>query len=283
MESLQVLAQEPVIRLGAFLGVFVLMALWEAAAPRRRRAFDRGARWPHNLALLALDAALLRIVAPGLAVAVALAGEAAGWGLIPQLGLPGWAGILLAVVLLDLAVYFQHVVFHAVPALWRLHRVHHSDVDFDVTTATRFHPVEMLLSMGIKVAAVAALGAPAVAVLAFEVLLNAAAVFNHANARLPDGLDRWMRRLVVTPDMHRVHHSIVRAERNSNFGFNVPWWDRLFGTYRAQPAGGHEAMTLGDPGFRTRADLRLDRLLAQPLRGAPASGAPSAASRMEAT
>jgi sterol desaturase/sphingolipid hydroxylase (fatty acid hydroxylase superfamily) len=263
------IAAEPLIRLGAFLGVFAIVALWEAVAPRRRAAFTRRARWPHNFGLLVLNGVVVRLVAPGAAIAVALAGEAHGWGLVNALALPPWIAIPLAIVLLDLAIYFQHVTFHAVPALWRLHRVHHTDLDFDVTTGTRFHPIEILVSTLIKMAAVAAIGAPAVAVLVFEVLLNATAMFNHANGRLPVWLDRWVRLLVVTPDMHRVHHSIVYNETNSNFGFNLPWWDRLFGTYRAQPAAGHEAMTLGVDAFRGREDLRLDRLLVQPFRDTP--------------
>lgn len=259
---------EAALRLVAFVGVFAAVALWEWLAPRRRARFARARRWPHNLALLVLDALVVRVLAPGAAIAIALAGEAHGWGLLNAVALPAWAEVLIAVVLLDLAIYFQHVVFHAVPALWRLHRVHHADPDFDVTTGTRFHPLEILLSLGIKCAAVTAIGAPAVAVLLFEVLLNATAMFNHANARLPAGADRWLRWLVVTPDMHRVHHSALAPETNSNFGFNVPWWDRLFGTYRAQPLAGHEAMTIGVDGFRSPEDLRLDRLLAQPLRDA---------------
>ncbi len=175
---------------------------------------------------------------------------------------------MLAVVLLDLAIYFQHVLFHAVPALWRLHRVHHADTDFDVTTGTRFHPIEIVLSVGIKCVAVAAIGAPAMAVVVFEVLLNATAMFNHANGRLPESVDRRLRWLVVTPDMHRVHHSIVMREMNSNFGFNLPYWDHLFGTYRAQPAAGHDAMTIGLEDFRDRRDARLDRLLLLPFHGA---------------
>ncbi len=262
-------AYEPLIRLGAFLAVFLAIAAWEALAPRRQQTFARSARWPANFGLLLIDTAVLRIVAPGAAIAVALAGEARGWGLVNALALPAWSAIPLAVVLLDLAIYFQHVTFHAVPTLWRLHRVHHADLDFDVTTGTRFHPIEILISTAIKCAAVAAIGAPAVAVLVFEVVLNATAMFNHANARLPEPIDRWLRWIVVTPDMHRVHHSILYNETNSNFGFNLPWWDRLFGTYRAQPAAGHEAMTIGVDAFRTRADLRLDRLLLQPFRETP--------------
>ena len=263
------IAAEPLIRLGAFLGIFAIVAIWEIAAPRRCAAFARRARWPHNLGLLVLDGVVLRLVAPGAAIAVAIAGEAHGWGLVNVLALPAWLAVPLAIVLLDLAIYFQHVTFHAVPALWRLHRVHHTDLDFDVTTGTRFHPIEILISTLIKMAAVAAIGAPAVAVLAFEVLLNATAMFNHANGRMPVWLDRWVRLLVVTPDMHRVHHSIVYNETNSNFGFNLPWWDRLFGTYRAQPAAGHEAMTIGVDAFRSPADLRLDRMLLQPFRDTP--------------
>jgi sterol desaturase/sphingolipid hydroxylase (fatty acid hydroxylase superfamily) len=263
------LSHEPLLRLGAFVLVFAVMALAEVLAPRRRPAFTRRARWPHNIGLLLVDAALVRVLAPGAAIAVALAGAERGWGLLQTLALPTWLAMPLAVVLLDLAIYFQHVMFHAVPTLWRLHRVHHTDLDFDVTTGARFHPIEIVISTGIKCAAVAAIGAPAVAVLVFEVLLNATAMFNHANVRLAQPLDRLLRWLVVTPDMHRVHHSVAYNETNSNFGFNLPWWDRLFGTYRAQPAAGHEAMTIGVDAFRSRADLRLDRLLMQPLRESP--------------
>lgn len=260
---------ELVIRLTAFLGVFATVAIWEALAPRRTAAFPRTQRWPHNLTLLALDALVVRLLLPGAAIAVAVSGQMRGWGLLNALTLSGWPSVLLAILLLDLAIYFQHVVFHAVPTLWRLHRVHHSDPDFDVTTGTRFHPIEILLSTLVKMAAVVAIGAPAIAVLVFEVLLNATAMFNHANAKLPGVIGQWLRLLIVTPDMHRVHHSVVYNEANSNFGFNLPWWDRLFGTYRAQPAAGHDAMTLGVDAFRTRADLRLERLLLQPFRDTP--------------
>lgn len=260
---------EPFIRLGVFLAVFGAMAWWEHVAPRRRPMFARAVRWPHNVGLLVVDVVILRIVAPGAAIAVALAGEAHGWGLLPALALPPWLAFPLAVVLLDLAIYFQHVTFHAIPLLWRLHRVHHTDLDFDVTTGTRFHPIEILISTVIKCAAVAAIGAPVLAVLAFEVLLNATAMFNHGNVRLRAGIDRWLRWLVVTPDMHRVHHSVQYNETNSNFGFNLPWWDRLFGTYRDQPAAGHEGMIIGVDAFRTPGDLRLGNLLVQPFRDTP--------------
>jgi len=269
MTSHAVVASEPFLRLGIFLGIFAAMALWEALAPRRSLRFTRKTRWIPNLALLAIDVAAVRVLAPGAAIAVALAGEAHGWGLLHAIGAPAWLAIPAAVALLDLAIYFQHVMFHAVPTLWRLHRVHHADLDFDVTTGTRFHPVEILISTGVKCAAVAAIGAPALAVLVFEVLLNATAMFNHGNVRIRSGVDRWLRWLVVTPDMHRVHHSVAYEESSSNFGFNAPWWDRLFGTYRAQPAAGHEAMTIGVDAFRSAEDLRLDRLLIQPFLDTP--------------
>lgn len=257
------------IRLVAFAGVFAVVALWEYAAPRRRPAYPRGSRWPHNLGLLVVDALIVRLLAPGAVVGVALLAEQRGWGLLNAAPLPSGAAFIAGLVLLDLAIYFQHVTFHAVPALWRLHRVHHADQDFDVTTGIRFHPVEILLSVLIKCAAVAAIGASPLTVLVFEVVLNATAMFNHANASLPAWLDRWMRWLLVTPDMHRVHHSLLYDESSSNFGFNLPWWDRLFGTYRAQPRRGHEGMTVGVDAFRSPENLRLDRLLIQPFQNTP--------------
>jgi len=271
MTAHSLVTSEPLLRLGIFLGVFAAMALWEVLAPRRPRQFTRKTRWVPNLLLLAIDTATVRVLAPGAAIAVALAGETRGWGLLNGIDAPSWLAIPVAVALLDLAIYFQHVMFHAVPTLWRLHRVHHADLDFDVTTGTRFHPIEILISTGVKCAAVAAIGAPALAVLVFEVLLNATAMFNHANARIPPAIDRWLRWLVVTPDMHRVHHSVDYQESSSNFGFNAPWWDRLFGTYRAQPAAGHEAMTIGVDAFRSAEDLRIERLIIQPLLDTPGS------------
>ncbi|WP_119418461.1 sterol desaturase family protein [Desertibaculum subflavum] len=267
------LENEPVIRVGLFLGVFAIMAGWEAAVPRRRRQVSRLYRWSGNLGIVALNTVLLRLAFPVLAVGLAALAEQQGFGLLNLWPLPFWLAFVLSLLALDLAIYLQHVMFHAVPALWRLHRMHHADLDFDVTTGLRFHPVEILLSMALKLGVVAALGPPAAAVLVFEVLLNATAMFNHANLRLPIGIDRVLRWIVVTPDMHRVHHSIRPAETNSNFGFNLPWWDRLLGTYRAQPAEGYEGMTIGIEQFRAVGDLRLDRMLVQPLRG-PASGYP---------
>ncbi len=268
-----ILAQEATLRLTVFLAVLVAMALWEVAAPRRRQDIPRVIRWTNNLALVVVDTVILRLTFPILAVGLALMAEERGWGLFNALDIPLWLAVLLSILLLDLAIYLQHVLFHAVPGLWRLHRMHHADLEFDVTTGLRFHPVEIVLSMVIKLAVVSALGAPAVAVLMFEVLLNATALFNHANIRLPTGVDRVLRLVMVTPDMHRVHHSVIPAETNSNFGFNLPWWDRLLGTYRAQPKAGHEGMTIGIEQFRTPRDLWLDRMLVQPLRGQAKGGA----------
>ena len=262
-----ILAVEPEIRLGFFLGVFAVMAVWEALMPRRGRTVSRWIRWPSNLGIVAVNTLLLRVLFPTAAVGLALLGEERGWGLLNNLVLPTWLSLALAVLLLDFVIYLQHVMFHAVPALWRLHRMHHTDLDFDVTTGARFHPIEILLSMGLKLAAVAALGAPALAVLIFEVLLNATAMFNHANLRIPEAVDTVLRWVLVTPDMHRVHHSVVPRETNSNFGLNLPWWDRLLGTYRAQPAAGHRAMTIGIEQFRAPRDLWLDRMLVQPFLG----------------
>jgi len=263
----RLLAAEPAVRLGCFLGVLALVALWEALAPRRAQAIGRLTRWPNNLGVVVVDTLVLRLLFPTAAVGLALAGEARGWGLLNDVALPPALKVLAAVVALDLVIYLQHVLFHAVPALWRLHRMHHADLEFDVTTGVRFHPLEIALSMGIKLVVIAALGAPAVGVLLFEVLLNATSMFSHGNVHLPEGLDRALRWVLVTPEMHRVHHSVVPRETNSNFGFNLSVWDRLFGTYRPQPAAGHEAMTIGIGEFRDPAELRLDRMLLQPLRG----------------
>ncbi len=262
----EVLAAETLIRLGVFVGVLVLLVAAELLAPRRALTVPRLRRWPDNLAIVAIDTVLLRIVFPAAAVSLALVAEANEWGLLNLVAAPMWLAIPVAIILLDLVIYAQHVLFHAVPVLWRVHRMHHADLDIDVTTGIRFHPVEILLSMVIKLGAVVVLGAPALAVMIFEIVLNATAMFNHSNIRLPKAVDRQLRRIVVTPDMHRVHHSIEVRETSSNFGFNLPWWDHLFGTYRAQPQAGHEGMTIGLPVFREWADLRLHRMLIQPLR-----------------
>ncbi|MGD0289973.1 MAG: sterol desaturase family protein [Candidatus Binataceae bacterium] len=261
--------RETFIRLGVFAAVLLAMALWEALAPRRTRSFARAVRWPANLGISILDSIVVRMMLPLGAVGFASFCAAHGWGLLNAVAISQHFTLPISVVMLDLVIYLQHVMFHAVPALWRVHRMHHSDLDFDVTTGVRFHPIEIVISMGMKLAAIAALGAPAVAVLAFEVLLNATSMFNHGNVAIPFAADAMVRRLIVTPDMHRVHHSIVVRETNSNFGFNLSWWDRLFGTYRAQPAAGHLGMTIGIEDFREPRELKLGRMLVQPWRGAP--------------
>jgi len=261
------LANEPIIRLGVFVTILALMILWEALVPCRERRLSRWVRWPNNFAIVAVNTLVLRLLLPTAAVGLALVAESRDWGLFNAVSVPAWLAIPASVIVLDFAIYLQHVMFHAVPAFWRLHRMHHADLDFDVTTGARFHPIEILLSMVIKLAVVAALGPPALAVLIFEVLLNATSMFNHGNVSLPAHLDRPLRWIVVTPDMHRVHHSVHPDETNSNFGFNLPWWDRLCGTYRQAPRGGHQAMQIGIDRFQSARDTRLDQLLVQPFRG----------------
>ena len=265
------LSNEGGIRLAIFLGILIAMAIWEVAAPRRRIEIPRVIRWTNNLGVVVVDTILVRLTFPVVAVGLALTAQEKSWGLFNMVEVPVWLAIIISIIVLDFAIYLQHVLFHAVPALWRLHRVHHADQAIDVTTGLRFHPIEIVLSMVIKLAVVAALGPPAVAVLVFEVLLNATAMFNHSNIRLPKGVDRVLRLFVVTPDMHRVHHSIDRKETDSNYGFNLPWWDRLLGTYIAQPAKGHDDMTIGFEQFRRVREQWLDKMLTQPFRG-PASG-----------
>lgn len=262
------------VRLGAFLAVFAVMASWESVAPRRALTAPKGKRWLHNLCITFANPVLLYLAFPVVAMETAAISAERGWGLLNNLdmhglaayglGVRGAAAGVVSVVVLDFTVYLQHVLFHRVPLLWRLHRMHHIDMDIDVTTGARFHPLEAMLSMGIKMAAVAALGAPVWAVVVFEVLLNGTSMFNHSNIYIPPGVDRIVRLVVVTPDMHRVHHSVLRHENNSNFGFNLPWWDRLLRTYRAQPAEGHQGMTIGLSTFREEKYLTLRWMLATP-------------------
>ena len=260
------LYHEPAIRLGCFLAILLLMALWEWQRPRRSLSLARSRRWPANLGMVIVDSLVLRLL-PVLAVGAALKAQDHGWGLFNQLETPFWFACVASLLLLDLVIYAQHAVFHKMPLLWRLHRVHHSDTNIDMTTALRFHPFEIVLSMLLKIAVVILLGAPAVAVLLFEVILNATAMFNHSNVQLPAGLESWLRLVIVTPDMHRVHHSVHRDETDSNFGFNLPWWDHLFGTYRAQPRDGHTGMTIGLNIFRDHRSVGLHWLLLQPFIG----------------
>jgi len=259
---------EATIRLGSFLGVFTLMALWEILAPRRKLTQPKGSRWLNNIVLVVFNTSLLRLVFPMAAIGVAEYAQLMQWGLFNLFEVHPAIALVVSVILLDAAIYLQHVMFHAVPLLWRLHRVHHADLDFDVTTGARFHPVEILLSMLIKFAVIVLLGPPLAAVVIFEVLLNAMAMFNHSNVRMPLVLDGVLRRLVVTPDMHRVHHSHLANETNSNFGFNLSVWDRVFGTYRAQPAAGHTDMVIGIDTFRDPAQcVKISGLLFMPFTG----------------
>lgn len=253
-------------RLAFFLGTLLLMVLWEQGWPRRTLLLSRWRRWPNNLAVMALGTVLVRLLFPTAAVGVALLAERNQWGLLHQIALPGTVELFIVILLIDFAIWGQHRLFHAVPWLWRLHRMHHADLDFDVTTGVRFHPFEILLSMLIKAGVILLLGAAPLAVIAFEILLSSTSLFNHGNVRLPVKIDRWLRWCVVTPDMHRVHHSWHKDETDSNFGFNLPWWDRLFGTYRAQPRDGHTEMTIGLKQFRMLSDSRLYHLLLQPFR-----------------
>jgi sterol desaturase/sphingolipid hydroxylase (fatty acid hydroxylase superfamily) len=261
---------EPSVELALRIGVAAILfsgfAAWEVLAPRRVLTIGRLRRWPSNLGIVVVDALLVRLLVPTAAVGVALCAAGQGIGLFHLLNLRLSVAFVFGFLLLDLAIYGQHVVFHHVPWLWRLHRMHHADLDIDVSTGLRFHPIEILISLAIKIAIVLAFGVPPVAVFAFEVVLNATSLFNHSNVRMPAWLDHVLRLILVTPDMHRVHHSVEGAEHNSNFGFNLPWWDRLFRTYRAAPQAGHDGMTIGLPHFRDPAEARLDRLLTQPFR-----------------
>ena len=245
-----VISNEVPIRMGFFFGIFAVMALWELVAPRRQLQHSKLVRWSNNIGLVFFNSFVIRVLFPTAAVGMALFAGDQGWGLFNYITVPFWVAVAASVIALDFFIWLQHVMVHAVPLLWRLHRVHHADLDYDVTTGARFHPLEILLSMGIKFAVILLLGPPVLAVVLFEIVLNATSMFNHGNVRLPLSLDRVLRWFVVTPDMHRVHHSVEDDETNSNFGFNLPWWDRLFGTYRAQPRAGHEGMTIGIRTFR---------------------------------
>ena len=258
------LNNEPFFRAGAFLLVLTAMMAWEIVAKRRPQVVSRSQRWPGNVLLVIIDTAIVRLVFPLAAVGAAVYAQDLGWGVFNAVTLPGWVVLILSILALDLAIYGQHRIFHAVPWLWRIHRVHHADQEFDVTTALRFHPLEILLSMAIKIAVVMMLGAPPIAVIVFEILLNATAMFNHGNVQLSAKTDRYLRIFLVTPDMHRVHHSVIRQETDSNFGFNLTWWDRVFGTYRNQPKHGHLGMTIGLEDYRTEQDQQLGRMLVQP-------------------
>ncbi len=263
------MTMEAALRLGVFFGIFIAMALWERRAPMRALAVSRLRRWGTNWAISIIDAVMVRLLFGAAAAGAALDAAAGGWGLFNRLdwsGWPGWVAFALTFLALDFAIWLQHLISHKIPVLWRLHRVHHTDRDMDVTTAIRFHPVEIALSMGLKIGLIYALGASVAVVIAFEVVLNGAAMFNHANVRLPAALERGLRWLIVTPDMHRVHHSVDQAEHDANYGFNLSVWDRIFGTYVDQPALGHDGMTIGLPQCQDEGPTRLGWSLAFPFR-----------------
>jgi sterol desaturase/sphingolipid hydroxylase (fatty acid hydroxylase superfamily) len=267
-----ILANEPWLRVGAFGGVLLLLLAAQDLWPRRATPMHRRRRWGANLSIVVLDVLLVRLLIPLGAVGTAVWADVHDYGLFARVDWPWAAEAGLSFLALDALIYWQHRLFHVIPPFWRLHRMHHSDVEFDATTGVRFHPVEILLSMLIKMAAVVALGAPAVAVIVFEIALNATSLFNHANLRLPPAVDRALRRVLVTPDMHRVHHSVHRREHDSNYGFNLSWWDHVFRSYTDQPADGHTTMRIGLAQFRDDAEQRLLRLLAQPFRHPRESG-----------
>lgn len=270
--SASLLTHEGAVRLGVFGVVLAAVAAAELLLPRRRLSQPKTRRWFANFAIVVIDGAMLRLAFPILAVGLAAVAAQRGWGLFNHIDAPGWFEIAISVLLLDGVIYWQHRLFHTVPLLWRMHRMHHADLDIDVSTALRFHPLEIALSMLIKLAAVLVLGPAPVAVLIFEVLLNGTAMFNHGNLRLPRPIDALLRLLVVTPDFHRVHHSVRPEETNSNYGFNLTWWDHLFGSYRGQPRDGHDGMTIGLPQYRQPVCADLGWMLLLPFRGLQANG-----------
>lgn len=257
---------EPLFRVTVFVLMCALMLAWESRRPRRESSRPKTLRWINNFSLSAINTVIVRIGFPVTAYGVALHAQINQWGLFNNLLASSWLAVLLSVVLLDLAIYLQHRLFHYVPVLWRLHRMHHSDVDFDTSTGIRFHPIEIMLSVVIKMTVIVALGAPPIAVVIFEIALNATSLFNHGNVRIPSRLDRTLRWFIVTPDMHRVHHSVDMTESNTNFGFNLPWWDYWLATYQDQPASGHRHMRIGLDDFRGPKDIYVPRLLWQPFR-----------------
>lgn len=263
-------AHETAIRMGSFFGVLFLMAVWEVLAPRRASTISKIVRWGNNLGLVVFNSILLRLIFPTAAVGVAIFTSEHNWGLLNFFHLPPLISVAISIVVMDFVIYFQHILMHAIPALWRLHRVHHADLDYDFTTGVRFHPLEIIVSMLIKFSAILMLGPPVIAVLIFEVILNVMSMFNHGNVKLPAFLDRTLRLLIVTPDMHRIHHSVEEDESNQNFGFNLSLWDRFFGTYRKQPRAGHEGMVVGIQNYRELRDvISIQGLLLLPFRNKP--------------
>jgi len=247
---LEAIFSETTIRLSIFLGVLALMIGWEYYKPKRKPRYSRKQRWPANLGIVAIDTVAVRLLVPAGLIGAAFYAEQAGWGLFNNLDVPSWVAVVVSIIGLDIAIYWQHRAFHRVPLLWRLHRVHHADPDFDVTTGLRFHPFEILLSLGIKAGAVVLLGAPVLAVIIFEVILNACSLFNHGNVALPPKAERWVRKILITQELHRIHHSSLKHETNSNYGFSVSWWDHLFNSFTAKPKAGSDNVDIGLTEYR---------------------------------
>jgi sterol desaturase/sphingolipid hydroxylase (fatty acid hydroxylase superfamily) len=259
---------EKEIRVGFFFSMIAIIGVWELLAPKRTLSASKTVRWANNLALVFLNSFMVRLVFPMAAVGVAVAAQENQWGLLNNIEIPIWLATVLTIIIMDLVIYTQHVMAHAIPLLWRFHRVHHADPDYDLTTGSRFHTVEICLSTGIKFCTILLLGPAAFAVVIFEVILSATAMFNHGNIHLSKNIDRVLRLILVTPDMHRVHHSTEDDETNSNFGFSLPWWDRLFGTYRNQPRGGHEAMEIGIRSYQSEKEITwISGMITLPFKG----------------
>lgn len=257
---------ESELRLGVFVSVFVILTIVEIFRPRRWLRFSKSKRWLANIGITVFNTVIMRLIIPVAALSIALQFEETQQGLFHQLSVPAFIAIPAFLVIFDCVIYWQHRLFHKIPILWRLHRMHHTDPDIDFTTATRFHPIEIFISAFIKISVVALLGAPAVAVVLAEVILNASAMFNHSNIKIPLAADRLLRKIIVTPDMHRVHHSIFRREHDSNYGFNLSCWDYLFSSYVNQPEGGHDDMEIGISGFQDRSSFNPVKMLFQPLK-----------------
>ncbi len=257
---------EAIIRLSAFFGILLIMIGWEFLRPRRKLQLRRIQRWPINLGLGLLNSSLLRIVAGGIAYQSAFTAAANSWGLLNLMVVPHWLAFLITLLFLDFAIYGQHVLSHKWSLLWRLHQIHHTDLDFDATTAIRFHPLEIIVSMAYKIFCITLIGADPLAVIAFEIILNGCAIFNHSNVYIAPAIDRKLRWLLVTPDMHRIHHSTIPVETDSNYGFSISCWDRLCRTYRTAPAKPHRVMDIGLASFRRRSELTFGRLLLLPFR-----------------
>ncbi|GAM75690.1 possible sterol desaturase [Vibrio ishigakensis] len=254
------------LRFTVFLGVLLICMLIETIVPRRTLSQPRWFRWLNNLSLVGFNSIVLQLTLPLLALEAAIWAQSQQVGLLRMIELPLWLSVIVSLMAMDMIIYWQHRLFHTIPVLWALHKTHHSDQDIDVTTGARFHPIEIWLSMVIKIATVVILGVPPVAVIAFEIILNASAMFNHSNMRIPYAVDTWVRKILVTPDMHRVHHSTIRAETDSNYGFCLAIWDRIFGSYIEQPKLGHLDMDIGIHQFRRPNEQRLDKILTQPFR-----------------